>query len=400
MEHDTSITHIERDVLYERVWSSPLSHLAREYGVTCQRLKALCTQAGIPTPPAGYWMKLAAGKPVSRAPLPVSPWGAEVVTISPSPRLRNASLSKRLAQTDKAETAENESKKGVVLPKLHVPSKLRKPHPIIDSWLEERERLIKDRRDFPRFGPAIEPFSKLERRRHRILDTFFKAIEKTGGEVRKGDKQKLEVKLQGEWIAFQVREKSKKVQRPLTDKEKNYSWNSDKEWIRELQPSGNLVFEFKRYLPQGFRQDWLETKDTPLEEYLPAIFETLTQAASILAFQTKRQREENKRREEEKREKERKRQTLQRDENQWLRFMELADSWQRYEQTQAFVKALKQQPLDSSITIGDKSLEAWVSWAEDKLETYHPLKRGVDKLFEDIEHVTHTTYPKPSSRNR
>lgn len=115
-----------------------------------------------------------------------------------------------------------------------------------------------------------------------------------------------------------------------------------------------------------------------------------------MAFQTKRQREENKRRGEEEREKERKRQALQRDENQWLRFMELADSWQRYEHTQAFVKALKQQPLDSSITIGDKSLEAWVSWAEDKLGIYHPLKRGVDKLFEDIEHVTHTTYPKHS----
>src|SRR5580698_6373886 len=41
-------------------------------------------------------------------------------------------------------------------------------------------------------------FSDLDRRKHRILDTLFKALEKRGGKAKEGDRGILFVEMQGE----------------------------------------------------------------------------------------------------------------------------------------------------------------------------------------------------------
>lgn len=59
-----------RAEFHELVWSKPMTHLARDFGLSDVALHKTCRRHDIPTPPAGWWAKKAAGKAVAITPLP------------------------------------------------------------------------------------------------------------------------------------------------------------------------------------------------------------------------------------------------------------------------------------------------------------------------------------------
>lgn len=61
---------IERDELYRQVWTTPMTKLCQEYGLSDNGLRKICKALSVPTPRAGHWMKLEPGKPVVKTPLP------------------------------------------------------------------------------------------------------------------------------------------------------------------------------------------------------------------------------------------------------------------------------------------------------------------------------------------
>jgi hypothetical protein len=61
---------LSRQALYGAVWTTPISKLAPQYGVTGTGLKKICDRYDIPTPHRGYWARLATAKRVTRHPLP------------------------------------------------------------------------------------------------------------------------------------------------------------------------------------------------------------------------------------------------------------------------------------------------------------------------------------------
>jgi AcrR family transcriptional regulator len=74
---------LTRQELYERVWSKPMSVLAREFGVTGNALAKICDRTHVPYPSRGHWAKAAGGKAPERVPLPpTSEQDAEPITIS------------------------------------------------------------------------------------------------------------------------------------------------------------------------------------------------------------------------------------------------------------------------------------------------------------------------------
>jgi hypothetical protein len=64
---------LNREELFERVWSKPVATVAKECGVSGPGLKKVCKRLMIPVPPRGYWAKLSAGKSVKRPRLPALP---------------------------------------------------------------------------------------------------------------------------------------------------------------------------------------------------------------------------------------------------------------------------------------------------------------------------------------
>lgn len=64
-----SIT-LTREQLYDRVWSRPMIKVATEFGLSDVAVKKMCRRMNVPTPPRGYWAKLAAGQKMSKPSLP------------------------------------------------------------------------------------------------------------------------------------------------------------------------------------------------------------------------------------------------------------------------------------------------------------------------------------------
>lgn len=86
--HVSRSRKVTREELYEKVWSTPISHLAAEYGVSGSYLARVCTALAVPRPPAGYWQKKAVGKAAPRPPLPPAKPGDQLVWSADTPLAR------------------------------------------------------------------------------------------------------------------------------------------------------------------------------------------------------------------------------------------------------------------------------------------------------------------------
>src|ERR1039458_1525227 len=64
------VGHWNREELYERVWSRPVTHVAKDYGVSDVAIAKVCRKLNVPLPGRGYWAKKQYGYAVSRKPLP------------------------------------------------------------------------------------------------------------------------------------------------------------------------------------------------------------------------------------------------------------------------------------------------------------------------------------------
>ncbi len=366
-----------------------MSRLAMQYGISGIALAKICKRLDIPYPPRGYWAKKAAGKKVTVTSLPVLKDSTpKQALIRPTPSKPNPPL---LTPEFKEKVAA--ARKGAAL--INVPERLVRPHRIIANWLadhkHQKQRAQLERNPLHRRLAMPEPFTASDHRRHRVLNALLKTLERHGGEIEQGEKNKLFVKLDGERIEFQLRDKFKKVRRSLTDEEKRWRFASDKDWKQELQPTGKLIFCIKTRLPARLRSEWLESDENPIEQHLPEIIATLIAAGPLLADETRRRHEaEQKFRLAEQRRYE-EQQLRKRDENRWQRFVEIAHQWQSIETARKFLGSFRQQGVDLDDEIGGQPLREWVAWAEKKLESENPLLKGARGIFDSVASASEKT---------
>lgn len=377
-------TRITREELYDAVWTTPMSRLAGSFGVSGNGLAKICKRAGIPYPPRGYWAKHAAGSAPARPPLPAAS-GGQVIIIRPTPLPSPPPVVPELRKQSRESTGA-----------LVVADRVTKPHKVVAAWLadhETKKRQARSERDPWRrklYSPA--EFTDTDRRRHRVLDTLFKALEREGGRVTQLDRGPLTAEFQGEKIEFQLRIKQKQVRRPLTDSEKRWRLPGDRDWKMELVPTGTFVFEIKTgQWPHGLPRQWLETDRNPIESMLPDILATFVAAGPLLvrmrldqeAAQRERQLAEQRRYEE--------RKLRKRDANRWRRFREMATAWHELTIARNFVEALKSTGATSLDDIDGHSVEEWLAWAEEWLERADPTANGTDGVFRLIAEVNDWT---------
>lgn len=378
-----------REELYSAVWATPISRLAEEYGISGNGLAKICDREDIPYPPRGYWANHAVGKAPKQTSLPKSS-RARSITIRPTP-LPPPPIElppEVKQQADKARTSASA---------LAVPERLLRPHALIASWLaehQEKKRQARSERN-PWRRNLYDPgdFSETDHRKHRILDTLFKAIERQGWKVAEGERGVLFAEVLGEKVEFQLREKQKQERRSLTDDEKRWRLPGDGGWKKELVPTGWLVFEIKTWQwPNGLPRQWLESEKQPIEGMLPDILATFVAAGPLLVQQRKdreaaereRQLAEQRRYEEQRRRK--------RDANRWRRFRELAQDWHEFAALREFLTALRSMDSPSTAEIGSRSVKQWIVWAEEWLQRADPTANGVDGVFKQVADVADWTY--------
>jgi hypothetical protein len=223
-----------------------------------------------------------------------------------------------------------------------VPDRLVRPHPIVARWLadhEEKKRRARQERD-PWRRKLSDPgdFSDADRRKHRLLDSLFKAVERQGAKVGQGERYELFAVSSGERIEFQIREKQKQVRRPLTADEQRWRMTGDKDWKQELAPTGRLVFDIKTYLPAGLRQQWVETDLQTIEDMLPDIVGTFIAAGPALVQRRRAQEAAERERQLAERRRHEEQQNRKRDANRWRLFQEMAQNWRGHGNDAGFLE--------------------------------------------------------------
>jgi hypothetical protein len=118
---------LKREVLYEEVWTEPMSALAKKYSLSDVGLAKICRELKIPLPGRGYWQKEKMDKP----PLPPLKFGdMDIYTLQRE--------KKEILPIDEVHDAEarvlislEESPQN----KIQVHSRLIFPHPLIEKTL-------------------------------------------------------------------------------------------------------------------------------------------------------------------------------------------------------------------------------------------------------------------------
>lgn len=374
-----------RKELYDLVWQTPMTKLSKQFGLSDQGLAKLCKRHGIPIPPRGYWAKLAAGKKALRTPFPELSLNQNDKKISITPVIRRPTKPKPeiievLSTNDK--------------PEIKVPDRLTHPHPVVRYWQEERDEAIRDqRRSQLHLPPTMryqhyKPFTDIERRRHRILDTIFKAIEKSGYKVKPGTyHQSWELTYDGIKVDFDITERYKQIKIPLTKEERVSHWDKGRTHRTERQFTGRLMLNIKTWLPRGLTTRWAEeTDEHTLEDDVPDIVRILKAAGPLLVEQ-KREREEQRRRDDEERSRRhREAQRIKADEECWERFLAVSSRSQEAARVRELIQRIEELAAtqDSTIDVDGKAIPEWMQWAKDWSQRHDPLSGDLEDLFKDI----------------
>lgn len=378
-------TLLSRTELHALVWAEPLRHLARRFGISDQSLAKLCDRFDIPRPRPGHWNKVAAGKEIAAPVLSPAKSGMdEKIEITPQ-------LAGGVAmEGDAALAAARQNGKSV-----RVADRLSDPHPIIAGWLANRReaiargRLVYD--IWPNRPVRAAPFTPIERRRLRILDALFKALEAEKIVIAETDRHGPVARCGQDEIAFQLRPRLKEVRQLLTAEERRWH-GSGKQYRRELVETDVLVFEIKRWLPGDLPRIWQDGRKGMIEDRVDDIVATLLAAFPMMAAAREQAEERQRLRETEERRRQMLAQELKLDRDRFRCFLERAGRWREAELARDFLMALRAAIPDSSLEIGGRPAAEWLEWAQRHVQAHDPLTQGSSAVFRSIAEVTERTY--------
>lgn len=376
---------LSRTELHALVWAEPLRHLARRFGISDQSLAKLCDRFDIPRPRPGHWNKVAAGKEVAVAALPPAKAGMdEKIEITPVPDGGASSTAHDPI------AAARQNGKGV-----RVADRLSDPHPIVAGWLANRReattrgRLVYD--IWPNRPVRAAPFTPIERRRLRILDTLFKALEAEKIAIAETDRHGPIARRGQDEITFQLRPRLKEMRQLLT-LEQRRCHGSGKRYRRELVETDVLVFEIKRWLPGDLPRAWQDGRKGMIEDRVGDILATLLAAFPMMAAAREEAEARQRLRETEERRRQILAQELKLDRDRFRCFLEQAGRWREAELARDFLMALRTAIPDSSLEIGGRPAAEWLEWAQAHVQAHDPLTQGSCAVFRSIAEVTERTY--------
>ena len=383
---------VSRQELYRQVWETPMMRLGKQYGISGNGLKKICNRLKIPYPSPGYWAKLQFGKRVKVTPLPESDVRTrQEVTVTPTPPLARTKEPPGL----EPELAEKLAKASASTSGITVPESLRNPHPSIAAWIADHKRSMEeDRRNSWRWGTRVQtkPFTELERREQRFLNTLYKELEKRGFKIRGQAPYSVSVEIGQDKVEFAIRERIRQIRRPLNDEEKASVFNRNQQWRQEQLPTGELIFALKTRLGAGLAHEWRDG-DRQLEDRIGEIVAVLSLAGPILEDQRRQAEEAERRRwqEEQKREEERQRQRL--EQNRWRRFVELAELWEEAVLVSKFIEMLEKLPVDAENSYAGRTVAEWLAWSRERRDLRDPTRWSPGYVWADLAEVSSWQYP-------
>jgi hypothetical protein len=365
-----------RAELYDKIWSTPATRLAEEFGISGRGLGKICARFDIPVPPRGYWAKFAFGKSIPKTELPpAKPNTVDEICIEPT----QPEELKTISEAVRSEVATALEKRDLI----RVPETLSSPHPIVAGWIDEkRERRLQDRLSGNRHTqPRMD---SADRRRLRILSTLFKEVERLGHFVKMDRdnpyKAHAYFEIDGQRLDFKMTEHQRQVKIPLTPEERR--WHTDRTTKTELEPTGELEFEITTWISKPFQKRWRDGERHKLEQQLADVIVGLIKA-SAAEKEWKRQRDEEERRRAELEAQHAEQERLRRiDVARWRHLNELREAAQRASLIREFIDRLEQRVRgENEGRMSATELQNWFSWARDKADAADPLLKSPEALI-------------------
>jgi hypothetical protein len=366
-------TRIERQKLYEEVWSTPMVQLAKRYGISDVGLAKVCRKLGIPVPGRGYWQKIKSGKRVRRKSLPPLAKGQKNVAMI-GRTTKPARNNEDQAHIDSEKMPENS---------IVVEDALADVHPLVEKT---QKSLINAKVDTSGLLAGrdhgcldIKVGKDSLDRAFRIMDALLKALDRRGYPVSVDEeKRKTKATVLGETVAFSLEEILDRSERPLTPaQEKDKARNPWRYPIPEYvyTPSGRLLLKITdpSWREIG-RRIWADGKKQRVEKVLNSFVIGLIKAAvAEREWRIRHEQWERERKEEERRRRERQRMKEAEERKLWGLFTD-AICWHRSQQIRAYIQAVEGAVEKSAgkITPGS-TLEQWISWALKQADRLDPL---------------------------
>jgi hypothetical protein len=271
MPRKKRLKSIARQELYERIWATGVYRLAKELGVSGPGLLKVCRRHDIPTPPMGYWTRVAHGKPVSRPLLPIDEKYSTAefpVALSPAKRKSGADS---FYDADVGRLAEEESKRARTI----APETSLTPHAAIDrtrAALEAAAQLSCFRRRSLIYPHSVTGEPTLDvsvsepmvNRAMSVLDALLKACAERGFPLVPAENARergLRILAMGEYFYARIRELCQRTPRDLTAAEVARLLRSPRAFLPDrmvFAPTGMLQLDVGRY-----RAPDVVIRDTP-----------------------------------------------------------------------------------------------------------------------------------------
>lgn len=400
-QNKPEIIKFTREAFYEKVWSSPATHIAKELGCSDVLIGKVCKEYKIPKPYLGYWAKLQHKKKAKKTPLPkCDDPNLQTLVFRKYPERETVAPEPEPAYDPDLQAIRYEA---TSLPAVTVKKQLGTAHQHVAAT---RDALRRDSKPYyehtrgeqndRRPTVSLRVTKSTRTRALCILDAFFKRIEKIGGKIeQKADRYSyqptfhLEITIGGEAIGgIRMREKQKRIKVPEAERTSRFSSAT------KMVDTGLLVLTVGPTYEESVIQD---IRDDRIEDRLNDFIIGLVRKAAIIrrdrikAEEAERQRqEEARRRYEAEQELKRRREDLEKRQQAEQRRVDqlIAEvegrqfSKQIREYLDEVCLMLMKRDSITSIRVESEAAE-FLRWAHRQADRFDPLKKSPPSVLDE-----------------
>ncbi|RQD67429.1 MAG: hypothetical protein D5S00_10365 [Tindallia sp. MSAO_Bac2] len=378
-----------RETLYNEVWERPVIEVAKRYKVSDVTIHKVCKSMNIPTPPAGFWAKLRAGKPVTKMPLP----GARL--LSKKTGLRTGTTYDSNNEGEKLGFLSTEDRDVIfsIASQISLPEEKKKMHPKIIAhrkktveWIKEREKRKKSGWNMRAMEAA--PFladtvsEETLPRVFLIFDALISVLEPLGCSLT----DDLKFVVNGEKVAITIKEAKDKNEHVLTkednikllkyeDEKRRYSWAS-----KPNIPKYDHVYNGRISMMINRNKWFRDTKTSVVEERLGDVLIELYEAADTIRRDHEAYLEAQRKRHEEERLEEERKVRYNNEVDRTIALTNLADDFDTAMKIRRYIAM-----VESADNV-DEDMKDWIEWAKAKADWYDPVVAKEDELLGTRKH--------------
>jgi hypothetical protein len=358
--------------IYNSVWSSPLSKLAKDWDINPTLLAKLCDKHSIPRPQTGYWTKISLEQTLPKPRLPN--------TVKPEDVIDLTLILKKSAVPSPFESSPTNK---IRVPKaLHSPHKLttvakelykksRFPHGRLmeGAWLGETYRIS--------VSPACF------QRALRVMDTLIKEFERRGWpfEAKRSDyvrHAENTIRVDNNLLKFKLREKLKQTKRTLTPEEEMEKEKRGYVYHEKVnEPTGVLMLILEHQVKSVGNPTIIDNKKFCIEDKLGFFFDWIIEASEVASENKIKRRQEDELRQKQSE------LTAQFDsmvKDQESKIEDLFSNfsqWQKVEQGRQFLNAVKTKMAEQGALTQNQNI--WLEWAKNIITLADPIEKVIQE---------------------